>query len=54
MLATGIMRILAKNTSRHICCLGMVAPIRLKQQGPTDSYSASMDKELPEYHNVFV
>jgi hypothetical protein len=35
------MRILENDPPRHVCCLGMVAPIRLEQQGPTDSYSAS-------------
>jgi hypothetical protein len=37
---------------RHVCCLGMIAPIRFEQQGPTDSYSASMDEHLPKSHYV--
>jgi hypothetical protein len=32
MGATGIMRILENDPPRHICCLGMVAPIGWGQQ----------------------
>jgi hypothetical protein len=48
--ATGTMRIQGNDPPRHVCCLCMVAPIRLEQQGPTGSYSASIDKTIPKSH----
>jgi hypothetical protein len=54
MGATGIMRILENDPPRLVCCLGMVVSIRLEQQGPTDSYSASTNELQPTSHNVLV
>jgi hypothetical protein len=54
MGATGIMRIPENDPPRLVCYLGMVAPIGLEQQGPTDSYSASTNELQPTSHNVLV
>jgi hypothetical protein len=54
MRATGIIRILENDPPRLVCCLGMVAQIRLKQQGPTESYSASTNELQPTSHEVLV
>jgi hypothetical protein len=44
-------RLLPNDPPRHVCCLEMVAPIRLEQQEPSDNFSASMDEQVPKYHN---